>query len=83
MARPRPSIGCFEVRPSSIHGKGAFAVRPIGRGTRVAEYIGERITHREADARYDDAHQRHHHTYLFAVDRDTVIDAKFSLVRKL
>ena len=73
--RPRPTASSFEVRTSPIHGKGAFAVRPIARGTRVAEYTGERITHAEADARYDDARQRHHHTYLFAVDRDTVIDA--------
>jgi hypothetical protein len=65
----------FEVRPSPIHGKGGFAARPIPRGTRVAEYTGERITHREADVRYDDARQRRHHTCLFAVDRDTVIDA--------
>ena len=43
----------FEVRGSSIHGRGGFATRPIPRGTRIIEYTGERITHAEADARYD------------------------------
>jgi uncharacterized protein len=65
----------FEVRPSAIQGLGGFAIRPIPRGTRVVEYTGERITHAEADARYDDARVRRHHTFLLTVDRDTVIDA--------
>jgi len=65
----------FEVRSSVIQGKGGFALRPIPRGTRVIEYTGERIDHAEADARYDDAVMRRHHTYLFTVDDRTVIDA--------
>lgn len=65
----------FEVRPSPIHGRGGFATRPIPRGTRIIEYTGERITHAEADTRYDDARNPHHHTFLFTVDRETVVDA--------
>src|SRR5439155_14969321 len=74
---PRPKRGnrFFEVRPSPVQGLGGFAARLIPRGTRVVEYTGERITHAEADARYDDAGMRRHHTFLFTVDRDTVIDA--------
>jgi len=63
------------VHPSPVQGLGGFATRPIARGTRVIEYTGERITHAEADARYDDARMPRHHTFLFTVDRLTVIDA--------
>ncbi len=65
----------LEVRPSPIHGKGGFAIRPIPRRVRIVEYTGERIGHAEADAMYDDARMRHHHTFLFKVDGTTVIDA--------
>lgn len=65
----------FAVRPSPIQGRGGFAVRPVPRGTRIIEYVGERIIHAEADARYDDGAMQRHHTFLFAVDGDTVLDA--------
>ncbi len=64
-----------QVLPSPIQGRGGFATRRIERGTRIIEYTGERITHAEADARYDDARMLRHHTFLFEVDRSTVIDA--------
>ncbi|MCG3114872.1 MAG: SET domain-containing protein-lysine N-methyltransferase [Candidatus Manganitrophus sp. SA1] len=65
----------FEIRSSQIQGSGAFALRPIPNGTRIIEYTGERITHAQADARYNDFEMERHHTYLFAVDEQTVIDA--------
>ena len=65
----------FEIRDSPIHGSGAFATRPIPRGTRLVEYRGERLTPAEADARYPDVPGEVHHTYLFAIDDDIVIDA--------
>ena len=65
----------FEVRDSPIQGSGAFAVRRIPAGTRLIEYAGERLTPAEADARYPDAADERHHTYLFAIDDDVVIDA--------
>lgn len=65
----------FELRRSKIQGLGAFAIRPIRRGTRIIEYVGERISPEEADKRYDDAGMGRHHTFLFSVDRRTVIDA--------
>jgi uncharacterized protein len=71
VARPRP----FTVRESTVQGRGAFAWRWIPTGTRIIEYIGDRISPDEADLRYDDEHMRRHHTFLFAVDDDTVIDA--------
>jgi SET domain-containing protein len=67
--------GWFEIRPSPMHGLGAFAVRPIPAGTRLIEYAGERLTPDEADARYPDQPGVPHHTCLFAIDDDIVIDA--------
>jgi len=65
----------FKLRRSSIQGRGAFATRPIKRGTRIIEYTGERISHEEADRRYDDGGMGRHHTFLFSIDKQTVIDA--------
>jgi len=65
----------FEIRPSPIHGWGAFAIRRIRKGTRIIEYVGERITPKEADARYDDDRTDYPHVLLFTVDKRTIIDA--------
>jgi SET domain-containing protein len=65
----------FEVRSSSIHGRGVFALRRIRKGTRLIEYTGERISPEEADRRYDDDALDIPHTFLFTVDKRTVIDA--------
>ena len=77
-ARPSPrqrrAEPWFELRRSPIQGRGAFALRRIRRGTRIIEYAGERISHEEADERYDDASMKRHHTFLFTLDDRTVID---------
>ncbi len=65
----------FEVRDSAVSGRGAFAIRDIPKGERIVEYTGERITHAEADRRYDDDSMEEHHTFLFTVSGRTVIDA--------
>ena len=65
----------FEIRPSPIHGTGAFATRRIRKGTRLIEYAGERLTPSEADERYPDDDGAEQHTFLFAIDDDVVIDA--------
>ena len=44
----------FELRTSEIQGTGAFATRNIRKGTRIIEYLGQRISWRTADKRYDD-----------------------------
>jgi SET domain-containing protein len=58
-----------------MHGLGAFATKPIPAGTRLIEYAGSRITPDEADARYPEVPGEQHHTELFAIDDDIVIDA--------
>ena len=70
-----PDSPYFEVRQSAIQGRGGFAARPIRKGTRIIEYVGEKISQKEADRRYDDASMKRHHTFLFALDSGKVIDA--------
>jgi uncharacterized protein len=64
----------FEVRHSPIHGYGVFAARRIRKGTTVVEYLGDRVSHAQADARYEDKDPNDNHTFLFTVDAKTVID---------
>ena len=74
-SRTIPEPPPFELRPSPIAGVGAFATRPIKKGTRIIEYTGERIGNAEADRRYDEDKMRNHHTFLFTLNRQTVVDA--------
>src|SRR5438552_7769644 len=64
-----------EVRHSRVHGYGVFALRRIRLGTTILEYLGDRISHAEADARYAGKRADDNHTFLFTVDDKTVIDA--------
>ncbi len=58
-----------------MQGSGVFATRQIGAGVRLLEYAGERLSPTEAEARYPDALDARHHTFLFAIDEHVVIDA--------
>jgi SET domain-containing protein len=70
-----PTPPWHKVRKSKIHGNGVFANRRIRKGTRILEYLGDRITHRQADKRYEDHDENDNHTFLFIVDKRTVLDA--------
>jgi SET domain-containing protein len=70
-----PTDQPFEVRRSPIQGRGGFATRQIRSGSRVAEYVGERISHEEGDRRYDDDKMNRHHTFLFVVNSKILVDA--------
>ncbi len=67
----RPLI---EVRHSPVHGFGVFALRRIRKGTTIMEYLGDRVSHEEADMRYENKDPDDNHTFLFTVDSKTVID---------
>jgi SET domain-containing protein len=67
----------FELRGSSIHGLGGFARKDIPKGTRIIEYVGEKITNAEADRRYDDEAMEDHHTFLFILNSKECIDAAY------
>ena len=64
-----------EARNSKIHGTGVYAIAPIKKGTRVIEYLGDRISHAEADRRYENKREDDGHTFLFIASNRTVIDA--------
>jgi len=68
-------VPLVEVQRSPVHGNGVFARRRIARGTRIIEYVGERVSHAEADRRYADRDLTDNHTFLFIVDNRVVIDA--------
>lgn len=68
----------YVVRHSRIHGHGVFAARYIRKGTRILEYTGEHIDDDEADRRYDDTKMKRHHTFLFTLNKNTVIDGAAS-----
>jgi len=63
------------LRTSGIHGKGVFAREFIPAGTRLIEYVGERITPEESDTRYPYDPEVPYHTFLFQIDDDVVVDA--------
>jgi len=65
----------FEVRASPIQGLGAFATERIPSGTTIIEYAGLRLTPEQSEARYPDDASVRHHTFLFMIDEDVVIDA--------
>ena len=69
----RPDM--IRVRRSRVHGHGVFARRRIRKGTRIIEYLGDRVSHKEADRRYENKTTDDNHTFLFIVDRGVVIDA--------
>ena len=64
----------YIIRPSEVHGHGAFAARDIKRGETIDEYVGDRITHDEANERYKDRDVNDNHTFLYTLDEHTVID---------
>lgn len=72
---PSASSPLVEARNSAIHGTGVYAIAPIKKGTRVIEYLGERISHAEADSRYERKGDDDGHTFLFIASDRTVIDA--------
>jgi SET domain-containing protein len=82
-SQPQPTKGgppivtsvLVEVRNSPVHGRGVFAAAPISKGARIIEYLGDRVSHEAADKRYEDHDESDNHTFLFIVDKNTVIDA--------
>lgn len=72
------------VRKSSIHNKGVFAKKNIPKGTKIIEYVGEKITKTESDKRYDETLENHHKNeangavYIFELNKRYDIDGNVS-----
>lgn len=64
----------YTVRRSAIHGMGVFARRAIPAGECIIEYLGERISWKEADRRAEHKEGPPNHTFLFSLANRKVID---------
>lgn len=73
---PLTSKRRFQVRRSSVHGRGVFAVAPIARDERIIEYTGEVIGWPEALRRHPHDPDDPNHTFYFSLEGGKVIDAK-------
>ncbi len=68
------------VRHSTIHGRGVFAKKTIPKGTRIIEYVGEKISKSEAERRAVIPLDRHKQdqtygaVYLFELNKKHDID---------
>ncbi|MEO7852875.1 MAG: SET domain-containing protein-lysine N-methyltransferase [Rubrivivax sp.] len=65
----------IQVRRSSVHGKGVFAISDIPSGDRIIEYVGEVITWKKALKRHPHDPNDPNHTFYFHIDDKHVIDA--------
>ncbi|MGH8107008.1 MAG: SET domain-containing protein, partial [Arenimonas sp.] len=64
----------YITRLSPIHGNGVFAIAPIKKGTRLIQYQGALLTHKQVDRIYADDLETGH-TFLFTLNEHFVIDA--------
>ena len=62
------------VGPSKVAGWGAFAPHAIGKGDYLIEYLGELVSHEEADRR-GQVYDRRASSYLFNLNDKQVVDA--------
>lgn len=61
----------LEIRQSAIHGTGGYARRDIAAGTRIIEYVGERISKEESNRRCEAENE-----YIFTIDEQWDLDGK-------
>lgn len=64
----------IRVRRSLVHGNGVFAARSIPADTEIIEYLGKRITAKEADRRAGSDPDNPFHTFFFSLESGRVID---------
>lgn len=77
-ASPRAAGGRrIQVRRSGVHGKGVYAVQRIPKGEVLIEYVGERITWKEALRRHPHNPKDPNHTFYFHINDEEVIDAAY------
>ncbi|MBV64242.1 MAG: SET domain-containing protein-lysine N-methyltransferase, partial [Rickettsiales bacterium] len=71
--RPHSKSEWAEVRGSTVHGRGMFAIKDIPEGESIIEYLGERINKEESDRRGNALFDESQVTggaqvYLFTID---------------
>lgn len=77
----KPVISLYAVvKRSNIHSRGVFAKRDIPEGTRIIEYVGEKVTKAESDRRADlplsknADNEEHGAVYIFTLNKRYDID---------
>lgn len=73
-AKPMAGATWHEVRQSTLHGTGVFALCDIPAGTRILEYTGKRISMEQADAMFPVNPDDPFHTFFFALSSGKIID---------
>lgn len=74
----------FILKQSSIHSFGIFAKKDIAKGTRIIEYVGEKITKVEGQRRVAAAYELHRNdpdrgaVYIFEINKRQSIDGNVS-----
>lgn len=66
----------IEVRQSTIHGRGVFALCALKKGEKIIEYKGERIDWEEAERRHPHDPTQPNHTFYFSLEDGLVIDGR-------
>lgn len=61
-----------QLKQSKIHNFGLYAKRDIAEDTPIIQYVGEKMTHKQADKRVGD--DEHELIYFFTLDDKYVID---------
>ena len=61
----------LEFKKSGIHNYGAFAVKPVRKGTRIIEYVGRPLTKKKAQAALQDGN-----AYVFTINKHFDIDGE-------
>lgn len=69
----RRSAPRIERRRSRVHGWGVFACESINKNTRIVDYAGEQITHRESLAR-EARYLERGHIWCFRLNNRWVVD---------
>lgn len=68
----------YSVRDSKIHGTGVFAEEDIKKGTKILEYLGEKVSKEEGNKREQEQLKKAKHgsgqVYLFELDEESDID---------
>lgn len=76
MAKPLPDPKEWEyvrVGRSGVHGRGLFAARDLPKGTRIMQYLGERVSKKEGDRRTN-AQWAKGRVYTFELSRRVDLD---------
>ena len=80
---PTTSPWC-KINQSGIHNNGGFAIKDIPMGTKIIEYVGERVSKKRSDDIYEESLEAHNEdaskgaVYLFTINKKFDLDGNVS-----